>query len=198
MVVGSDTLRQVTEAQYEEVEALLLAAFETDAEARLVRQLRADGDMLMEFQKPWAGRIGGYFALSRMQAPQGWACLAPMAVWPEWQRGKLAERNPNMQVGGARDEAYRGPWRFGSVMLQHMEVLYDLPVERLPARAPNTIVVLGKTSFFGRYGFSLERAQKLTSPYPLSQTLILRHGQDSPAETLIYPKAFSNFSRGKF
>lgn len=69
------------EAQYQEVEALLLAAFETDAEARLVQQLPADGDMLMEFQKPWAGRIGGSFARSGMQAPQGWARLAQMAVW---------------------------------------------------------------------------------------------------------------------
>jgi putative acetyltransferase len=108
MVIGPDTLRGVTEAQFDEVDALLRDAFPTDDEARLVRQLRADGEMLYEFQKPWMGKIGGYFALSRMQAPEGWVCLAPMAVRPEWQSGKLAESNPNMEVGGPKDERYRG------------------------------------------------------------------------------------------
>ena len=191
MVAGPDTLQQVTQAQFDEVEALLQAAFETDAEARLVRQLRADGDMLIEFQKPWDGRIGGYFALSRMQAPAGWACLAPMAVRPEWQGGKLAEQNPNMEVGGAKEELYRSPWRFGSRMMQELEALFDLPVERLAVKMPETIVVLGKPSFYGRYGFRTDRAQNLTSPYPLEYTLILRRGEDSPAQTLIYPQAFS-------
>ncbi|MEP4036266.1 hypothetical protein [Pseudophaeobacter sp.] len=56
MVVGPDYTTNVAEAQFDEVEALLKAAFPTDAEARLVRRLRADGDMLGEFQKPWGGR----------------------------------------------------------------------------------------------------------------------------------------------
>ena len=41
MVIGPDTLNGVTEAQFDDVDALLRAAFPTDAEARLVRQLRA-------------------------------------------------------------------------------------------------------------------------------------------------------------
>jgi len=192
MVVGPDTLLAVREEHYDEVEELLLSAFPSDAEARLVRRLRADGDMLFEFQKPWDGRIGGYFALSRMQAPLGWACLAPMAVRPEWQGGKLSENNLNMEVGGPRDEAYRGPWRFGSRMLQELSALYEIPRERLPERIPEAVVVLGKPSFYGRYGFSLERAQRLNSPYPLTHTLLLKRGDDQPEEELIYPQAFSS------
>ena len=173
------------------MDRLLKAAFPTDAEARLVRQLRADGNMLFESRKPWDGKIGGYYALSRMQAPEGWACLAPMAVRPEWQGGRLAERNPNMEVGGPKDEMYRSPWRFGTRMLQELEAMFEIPLERLPANAPETIVVLGKPSFYGRYGFSLERARKLKSPYPLEYTLILRRGEDVPEAELIYPRAFS-------
>jgi putative acetyltransferase len=191
MVVGPDTLSRVEKEHYEEVEALLRAAFPTDAEARLVRQLRADGDMLFEARKSWDGKIGGYYALSRMQSPEGWACLAPMAVRPEWQGGRLAERNPNMEAGGPEDETYRRPWRFGSRMLQELEALCKMPPGRLPAKVPGTIVVLGKPSFYGRHGFSLARARKLKSPYPLEYTLILRRGDDVPEAELVYPRAFS-------
>ncbi len=191
MVVGPDTMRGVTEDQFDEVDALLCAAFPTDAEARLVRKLREDGDMLHEFQTPWAGKIGGYFALSRMQAPERWACLAPMAVRPEWQGGKLSENNPNMTVGGPKDETYRSPWRFGTRMLQHLQVLYEIPSETYGARLPETVVVLGNPAFYGRWGFDKARAQNLISPYPLEHTLILRRGNDIPSETLIYPRAFS-------
>ncbi|MGR3621578.1 GNAT family N-acetyltransferase [Pseudophaeobacter sp.] len=192
MVVGPDFTTEVKDAQYDEVETLLKAAFPTDAEAQLVRQLREDGDMLVELQKPWDGKIGGYLALSRMQAPRGWACLAPMAVRPEWQGGKLAEGNPNMEVGGPRDEAYRGSWRFGSRMLQELSALYEIPAQRMPDHMPEAIVVLGDPAFYGRWGFSLERAQNLSSPYPLSHTLLLKRGADIPQATLIYPKAFSS------
>ncbi|WP_264210477.1 GNAT family N-acetyltransferase [Leisingera thetidis] len=192
MVAGPDTLTGVGEEHFDEVVALLLAAFPTDAEARLVRQLRADGDMLAEFQKPWDGKIGGYFALSRMLAPEGWACLAPMAVRPEWQDGRLAECNPNMEAGGPKDEMHRRSWRFGSRMLRELAQCHEMPEGASGGQLPETIVVLGKPSFYGRCGFSLERAQKLRSPYPLDCTLILRRGDDLPEAELVYPRAFSD------
>jgi putative acetyltransferase len=191
VVVGPDFSTKVVETQQDEVEGLLKAAFPTDAEARLVRQLRADGDMLFEVQKPWEGRIGGYFALSRMRTPRGWACLAPMAVRPEWQGGRLAENTPHMEVGAEQEEAYRRPWRFGSRMLRELAGLINGVTGDLQPRLPEVIVVLGKPSFYGRCGFSLARAQKLQSPYPLSHTLILKRGVDVPEERLIYPLAFS-------
>lgn len=191
MVTGPDTLRDVAPTQFDAVDTLLRVAFPTDAEARLVRMLRADGDMLYELEKPWAGKIGGYLALSRMQAPVGWACLAPVPVRPEWQGGKLAENNPNMEIGGPGDEGYRSPWRFGSRMLRELSGLYDIPSAGLQAGLPLAIVVLGRPSFYARAGFSLERAQNLISPYPLDHTLILKRGDDVPEGTLIYPAAFS-------
>jgi len=191
MVVGPDTLKDVCDVQFDEVDALLKAAFPTDSEARLVRQLRADGDMLHEFQKPWMGKIGGYLALSRMQAPEGWACLAPMAVRPEWQGGRLAKGNSNREQERPKDAAHRRPWRFGARMLQELQSLYDIPSKEFQDQLPKTIVVLGKPSFYGRSGFNLRRAQKLSSPYPLNYTLILRRGDDVPVEALIYPPAFS-------
>lgn len=54
-----------------------------------------------------------------------------------------------------------------------------------------TTVVLGKPSFYTRCGFSQTRAQGLSSPYPIKNTLIAHPGDDSPVETVIYPTAFN-------
>ena len=53
-----------------------------------------------------------------------------------------------------------------------------------------TIVVLGEPGFYARNGFSSERAAQLTSPYPISHTLLAGPGETAPTETLVYPKAF--------
>ena len=90
MVVGPDVTREMRPGEAEEVDALLRAAFPGPEEAELVRALRRDGAMMWEFVQPWAGRIGAYAAISRMVEPAGWGCLAPVAVWPDWQRGLAA------------------------------------------------------------------------------------------------------------
>lgn len=53
-----------------------------------------------------------------------------------------------------------------------------------------TVVVLGEPGFYARNGFSSERAAQLTSPYPISHTLLAGPGETAPTETLVYPKAF--------
>ena len=52
------------------------------------------------------------------------------------------------------------------------------------------VVVLGEPGFYERAGFSVARAAKLTSPYPITNTLLAGPGSDVPEQTLIYPKAF--------
>lgn len=55
----------------------------------------------------------------------------------------------------------------------------------------STLVVLGDVPFYEHAGFSGKRAQNLTSPYPLSHTMLAGDGDKAPTETLIYPKAFA-------
>ncbi len=62
---------------------------------------------------------------------------------------------------------------------------------KLTAIKGQTVVVLGSPAFYARCGFSLARAGRLTSPYPLDHTLLARAGDDSPTATLRYPAAFS-------
>ncbi|MEO0752942.1 MAG: N-acetyltransferase [Pseudomonadota bacterium] len=52
------------------------------------------------------------------------------------------------------------------------------------------VVVLGAPEFYTRCGFDLGRAAKLTSPYPITHTLLAGPGADVPEAALTYPKAF--------
>jgi putative acetyltransferase len=52
------------------------------------------------------------------------------------------------------------------------------------------VVVLGQVAFYERAGFSHARAARLTSPFPVSKTMLAGPGADAPRVTLKYPKAF--------
>jgi putative acetyltransferase len=184
MVSGPD-VSEMRRGEEAEVEALLLAAFPGPEEARLVRDLRADGAMVSERVMRWQGRIGAYAGISRMVAPEGWYALAPVAVLPEWQNGALGRDRPGME----------SDYRLGTRIVQQtasmfIEFGHRLREELQPTDRKPTLVVLGKPSFYARCGFSLERAARLTSPYPIANTLIARAGDDVPEETLVYPAAF--------
>ena len=168
MVVGSDVARQMRADEVEAVDVLLRAAFPGPEEAALVRQLRADGAMVAEFVMGGAVDLA-YAAISRMEAPEGWLCLAPVAVTPAAQGRRIGSRLVRLVVEAVR----------GGILPKAGD---DLP----------TLVVLGEPSFYTRAGFSLERAARLTSPYPISHTLIARAGDDVPERQLIYPPAFGN------
>jgi len=179
VVIGPDFVRDARRDEFDEIDDLLIAAFDTPAEAKLVRQLRKDGAMAVELVTLWERKIGAYVALSRMQSPNGWLCLAPMAVRPEWQDGALAP-----SLGQERH------FRFGSRLLSQLALAHESGLLAKGFGQDASIVVLGKPSFYQRAGFSLDRARNLSSPYPLEYTLILRHGDDAPSDTLVYPEAF--------
>jgi putative acetyltransferase len=178
-------MRAARPDEEDEIEALLVAAFGQPDEAALVRRLRADGDMWVELVKPWNGVIAGYAALSRMQAPAGWACLAPVAVLPRFQRGAAAP-----------DEAQRRHYAIGTRLAGEIAMIaYSSESLRASGKdVPTTVVVLGEPRFYERAGFSAARAQKLVSPYSIEHTLIARPGDDVPVAQLIYPTAFSSLA----
>lgn len=172
MVFGPDFFQSPKPEHYAEITGLLDAAFGGTAESRLVDELRADGDMWHEAMLTWDGEIVAYAALSRMRNPSSWASLAPLAVLPRYQGHN---------------------WHLGTRMAHYFSELVhyaDRWAQNGGPDYPDTIVVLGEVSFYERARFSLARAQKLTSPYPLSHTMIARAGNDMPVETLEYPLAF--------
>ena len=189
MVIGPD-VRPLRPEEFDEIDALLRAAFEGPDEAALIRRLRADGDMWWEGVMRWRGVIAGHVALSRMREPEGWACLAPLAVLPRFRGGAAA---PTGMEGA-------GQFRLGTRLARHMRhivmlgedfVWRDGRDDRIPD-FPATIVVLGSVPFYERAGFSAARARNLRSPYPIEHTLIARPGDDAPEATLVYPPAFDD------
>ena len=184
MVVGPD-VRPARPRHYEEIDALLRAAFGGPDEAELVRRLRADGDMWWEGILSCDGVIAAHGALSRMREPEGWACLAPLAVLPRFQNGAAA---PPAMRGDPRH-------RLGTRLARHVVMLGgDFARrggrrERLP-EVPTAIVVLGSVPFYERAGFSAARARNLRSPHPIESTLIAAPGDDAPEAALVYPPAF--------
>ncbi len=84
------------------VDALLRAAFETDAEARLVDRLRKTKVVAGESVMPMGDDIVGYFALSRMLQPKGWLALAPVAIHPDVQGQGYGRRMLGMLTEWAR------------------------------------------------------------------------------------------------
>lgn len=56
--------------------------------------------------------------------------------------------------------------------------------------AERYVVVLGQAGFYESGGFSLLRAARLISPYPIEHTMLTGPGDDAPMATLQYAPAF--------
>lgn len=83
---GTGFCRPMKRGEEAAVTDLLARAFGAEDEVALVQALRNEGAMAGEMVLPGAdGEIVGYYALSAMRAPEGWLCLAPVAVDPGWQ-----------------------------------------------------------------------------------------------------------------
>jgi putative acetyltransferase len=153
--------RDVRPPDYDAIDVLLEEAFGGPDEAKLVRALREQKSMFREVIMPSGATAAGYLAVSRFTAPEGWLCLAPVAVHPTWQ-------------GGGR----------GMFMVQSI-------VEECVNKLQRSMVVLGDGKFYRRCGFLATRAARLNTPYGTQNTLLAAPGMSIPTETLIYPKPFT-------
>lgn len=136
-------IREAKPADETGIRELVTAAFGTDNEARLVQKLRHCGALVLEMVAVTPkGRLLGHIAYSRVTPAdvgpgQGLliSCLAPMAVWPEFQRqgigGKLIERS----------------------------------LEALREDGEDLVLVLGYPAYYPRFGFDAKLAEKVQGPY---------------------------------
>ena len=160
-LIWPDHARDLRRGEEPKVDALLRAAFPDPSEANLVHALRKSGDIAGEIVLPMGDQIIGYYALSKMQSPKGWLCLAPVAIAPDMQGRNFGLRMMGMLCEWAK-------------------------------RSNQTIVVLGAPAFYEKAGFSTKRAKNLTSPYPISHTMITGPGDDAPQHALTYAKPFAD------
>lgn len=162
MTLDPSFTREARDGDFDAIDRLLDAAFEgtQTQEARLVRNLRADGAILREVVMPWGDEAAGYLAVSRFVAPEGWLALGPVAIHPDWQRQGR-----------------------GSFMVQDI-------VDDLAKGMGRTLVVVGDGKFYRKSGFLATRAARLLTPFGAKNTLLISPDMKVPEERLVYPRAF--------
>lgn len=113
-------IRRETRQDLDAIDALLREAFGGEAEAQLVRRLRADGDLSLSLVADAGGTILGHAALSPLSADRPAHALAPVAVAPKAQRLGIGTALVREAVSWADeasvvvlgDPAYYGPLGF--------------------------------------------------------------------------------------
>jgi putative acetyltransferase len=160
-------IRDATARDNAAIRAVLRHVFPAAAEADLVEQLRADGDVLVELVAVSDTAIQGHILYSPLAIEQGammlkGAALAPVAVLPAFQ---------GQGMGGALIRA--GNARCAELGLA-------------------AIVVLGHADYYPRFGFSAHAAESLQAPFsgPHFMALELTPGALEAGGKVRYPKAF--------
>lgn len=148
------------------VRTLLEAAFAGKAEAQLVEQLRADGDLLLALVAEWDGKVAGHIAFSRLaiegDPASGAVALAPVAVLPHMQRKGIGTS------------------------------LVERGLHLLKQQGETLVFVLGDPGYYGCFGFDLAAAAGFSSPYDGPYFQALRLSDKAPeAGRVVYAPAFS-------
>jgi putative acetyltransferase len=159
-------IRAAEDADHPAIRDVLLAAFPTPDEARLVEQLRADGDAVIELVAAIGNRIVGHILFSPVQALFRALALAPVAVAPDRQR--------------------RG---FGSALI-------DAGHELAREQDWQGIFVVGEPEYYRRFGYETALAAGFAGPYAGPHFMALALDGALPATTgeVLHARAFAALS----
>lgn len=107
----------------------------------MIERLRAEDVVLLSLVAEMDAKIAGHILFSRMwidteSGPLEAVALAPMAVLPSHQRSGI-----------------------GAALVQR-------GLEMLRERGERIVLVLGHASYYPRFGFSVEKARRLETPFP--------------------------------
>ena len=128
-------IRPETDGDREGIAGLLLAAFPTSSEARLVQRLRKDGDVVFSLVAVEASDVIGHALFSRLRAPDAALSLAPVAVAANRRRRGIAA------------------------------AMIEAGLERARAECWAAVVVLGDPSYYRHFGFSRQAVRGMSCGY---------------------------------
>ncbi|MDI6025522.1 N-acetyltransferase [Corticibacterium sp. UT-5YL-CI-8] len=160
-------IREATEVDRQAIRAVEIRAFGRNDEADLVERIVGNGDEVLELVAVKGSGIVGHILFSRLLVETknrgtSAVALAPLAVDPDHQC---------QGVGGA--------------LIEDGHRLLRLAGETLS-------VVLGDPAYYGRFGYSHERAAGFDSDYQGEALQALAWGSTAPtAGQLIYAAAFA-------
>lgn len=148
---------------FPKIPPLVEAAFGRHDEGLLVEELRADGDIELEFVATDREELIGHVILSRLVAPEGCLALAPVSVHPDRQRSGV-----------------------GSTLIK-------IALEAAEEAEWTAVFVLGDPHYYRRFGFETDEAESFDSPYPIEYTSVLVFDEAAfhdLAPEIVYPEAF--------
>jgi len=152
------------------IRLLLVNAFGGEAQAKLVDDLRSAGDVVLSLVAERDGEIRGHIFFSRLLVRNGpetfpAVALAPLGVHPAHQREGIGAA----LVGDAH--------------------------ARLLAEGEGLSIVLGEPAYYGRFGYSRERAAGFESAYQGEYLQALAWDHAAPTTgRLDYAPAFADLS----
>ena len=156
-------IRSETPSDRTEIEKLVLSAFPTSLEARLVRKLRKDGDVVHSLVAIAGSEVIGHVLFSKMRSPKASLALAPVAVTASWRRRGIAFA----LIAEGLEQARSDGWQ--------------------------SVIVLGDPEYYERFGFSHEVVRGKTCRYFGPALMGLALAGSGITETHIeYAPAFSS------
>lgn len=168
------TIREVMPADEIGVRELVTAAFDQETEAGLVHRLRRCGAFVLELVAVTErGRILGHVGFSRVTPADvgpgrdlAITCMAPVSVWPEFQRQGIGSR------------------------------VIETGLEKLRHMNEDLVLVLGPPAYYPRFGFDADLATGVRAPYAGAafQALSLTDaGRTSLPVTVAFATPFEEF-----
>lgn len=159
------SIRAATPRDRDAIRKVEQHAFGQNAEAGLVDALIAGGDAIVELVAQEEGQVVGHILFSRLFVRNDGrefaaVALAPLAVSPSFH---------GTGIGGA--------------LVREAHIRLKAADERLS-------IVLGDPAYYGRFGYSRERAAKFDSAYQCEALQALAWGDAPETGTLVYASAF--------
>jgi putative acetyltransferase len=159
------SIRAATPRDREAIRLVEEHAFGQQAEAGLVDALVAEGDAVVELVAEEDGDVVGHILFSRLYVQNGGktvpaVALAPLAVEPDFH---------GTGIGGA--------------LIREAHI-------RLKDGGETLAVVLGDPAYYGRFGYTHDRAAKFESDYQCDALQALAWGDAPEAGKLVYASAF--------
>jgi putative acetyltransferase len=172
MTQGELIIRPEALADRAAVRGVNCAAFGGNTEADLVERLHAGGDVLCGLVAEIAGRVVGHILFSRLpivleRGIVTAAALAPLAVLPERQRQGI-----------------------GTALVHHGLALCH-------ERGVPAVIVLGDPVYYGRFGFSVDLAGDIQTPWSGPHLMVIELVPGSLGDgrgAARYPPAFADLS----
>jgi putative acetyltransferase len=154
-------IRAETPGDRSAIRDVVVEAFTGTQEADLIEGLRRDGALAISLVAEMDGRICGHVALSRLKSPSCALALAPLAVASVRQRQGIGSTLVRSAIDAAK--------------LDRAEMIF----------------VLGEPGYYGRFGFTIEAAAPLPSPYAGPHFMALKlFSRADPIGPVVYADAF--------